>query len=129
MVANKKPGFTRAKKKVDLSKAESFISGAEKPPHIETEIQIPETKKQKVEETVKIKIPTPIQETKTANKDISEPWDNANERIIKGVNLRLTEPQWMKLRYITDNTPFSIQKFIMSILEPAIEKKLNELKN
>jgi len=56
------------------------------------------------------------------------PWDNADDRIKKGFNLRLTESQWLKLKYISEQTPDSIHSFIMKVLEPAIEKKIKELK-
>ena len=55
------------------------------------------------------------------------PWRDANPRIKKGINLRLDEVQWAKLRFISEKTPYSIQKFIMSVLEPAIEEEIQRL--
>jgi hypothetical protein len=55
------------------------------------------------------------------------PWEDANERVMKGIHLRLDEPTWAKLRYIADNTPFSIQRFIRHHLDPAIEQAIEEL--
>lgn len=55
------------------------------------------------------------------------PWEFANPRITKGINLRLNEVQWAKLDYIRENSMFSIQKFIMNNLEPAIELAIKKL--
>jgi hypothetical protein len=55
------------------------------------------------------------------------PWWDANPWVEKGINLRLTEVQWAKLAFIRENTPLSTQKFIMSVLEPAIEEKLRKI--
>lgn len=57
----------------------------------------------------------------------THPWETANDRVMKAINLRLPEPTWAKLRYIADHTPFSIQKFVMYHLEPAIEGAIKEL--
>ncbi len=110
----KKAPMTR-KKKVDLSKADEFISGAEKP---SSEVVV-EKLQPPAETTVK-------KETKKTP-TTALPWDSANDKIIKAVNLRLNESQHSKLKYIADNSPFSIQKFIMSVLEPAIELKIKDI--
>jgi len=55
------------------------------------------------------------------------PWRDANPRIKKGINLRLDEVQWAKLKFISENSPLSIQRFIMSVLEPAINEKIQEI--
>jgi hypothetical protein len=57
------------------------------------------------------------------------PWRDANPRIKKGINLRLDEVQWAKLKFISENSPLSIQKFIMSVLEPAINEEIHRLVN
>jgi len=56
------------------------------------------------------------------------PWEEANERVKKGYNVRLTEPTWVKLKYVVENTTHkSIQQFIMTYLNKAIEKELKKL--
>ncbi len=49
------------------------------------------------------------------------------EDIKKLYNLRLPEPYLLKLKYIADNTPDSMQKFCISIIEKEIDKKIKEL--
>ena len=57
------------------------------------------------------------------------PWEEAVVRddVTKVYNLRLSEPYLLKLKYIADNTPDSMQKFCKSILEKEIDKKIKEL--
>ena len=90
------------KKFIDPKEAKNFINSAK------TEN---ESSKTESEEDV-------AQETKR-----SFPWDNTNVKIIKGINLRLTEPEWAKLKYISEKTPFSIQRFIMIVLR--VRAKIN----
>lgn len=133
---NKK--FSRAKN-INLEKAEEFINGAENQN---------ETKDNDEQTTIKTNVVSdekPAIESshlKNANSTIIEeknksaakglksekfPWETANEKILKGVNLRLTEVQWSKLRFIADNSQYSIQKYIMAILEPAMEKSIQKI--
>lgn len=57
------------------------------------------------------------------------PWEEAGVRedVTKVYNLRLSEPYLLKLKYIADNTPDSMQKFCLNVLEDAIDKKIKEL--
>ncbi|MCK5831888.1 MAG: hypothetical protein KAH20_16475 [Methylococcales bacterium] len=57
------------------------------------------------------------------------PWKNENVRedIIKTYNLRLSEPYLLKLKFISENTPQSMQKFCITIIEREIDKKINEI--
>lgn len=55
------------------------------------------------------------------------PWVEGNERIVKGINLRLPEPLWLKLDYIRSRTNLSMQKIVMQHLLPGIEKQIQEL--
>lgn len=126
----KSKGFSRAKK-VDLTKAEQFIAGADnssirdETPKVETAQEI--TNEQEIveegilsEEKLNQKLP------KQKNKK-KMPWDEGDVRISKGINLRLNEIQWLKLKYISENSPHSMQKFIMKALEPAINIELEKL--
>jgi hypothetical protein len=45
----------------------------------------------------------------------------------KVYNLRLPEPALLKLKYIAEHTPDSMQKFCLDLLLPAIDAKIDEL--
>ena len=49
------------------------------------------------------------------------------EDVAKVFNLRLPEPDLLKLKYIADHTPDSMQQFCQRVLLPAIEAKIQEL--
>jgi len=53
--------------------------------------------------------------------------DGVREDVAKVYNLRLSEPYLLKLKYIAEHTPDSMQKFCKSILEKEIDNKINEL--
>lgn len=57
------------------------------------------------------------------------PWEHpkVREEIIKGYNLRIPEPYLLKLRFIAEKTPDSMQGFITKVLFQAIDKKIEEL--
>jgi len=57
------------------------------------------------------------------------PWEESGVRedVAKVYNLRLSEPYLLKLKYIAENTPDSMQKFCLNVLEDAIDKKIKEL--
>ena len=56
------------------------------------------------------------------------PWEGKrNDKQTEVFNLRLTEVELEKLRYIAANTPDSMQAFIRKTLLPAIDAKLNEM--
>lgn len=57
------------------------------------------------------------------------PWEDARVRddVLKLYNLRLPEPYLLKLKYIAENTPDSMQQFCMAALLPAIDAKIQEL--
>jgi hypothetical protein len=57
------------------------------------------------------------------------PWQEAHIRadVSKVYNLRLSEAYMLKLKYIAEHTPDSMQKFCLGILEKAIDDKINEL--
>jgi hypothetical protein len=86
-----------AKQKPDL---DAFISGAE-------------------EKTTKT---APIQK-------VIYPWQEAGIRddVTKVYNLRLSEPYLLKLKYIAEHTPNSMQKFCLNVLEQAIDKEIDKL--
>jgi hypothetical protein len=88
----------KAKKDLDL---EAFIGGAEKKA---------EPKQEKKETT-------------------AYPWEEAGVRddVTKVYNLRLPEAYLLKLKYIAEHTPDSMQKFCLNVLQGAIDTKIDEL--
>jgi len=59
----------------------------------------------------------------------SYPWEEPPVRddVLKVYNLRLPEAYLLKLKYIAENTPASMQKFCLDALLPAIDAKIEEL--
>jgi len=57
------------------------------------------------------------------------PWEapGVREDVTKVFNLRLTEPYFVKLKYISEHTPSSMQQFCMAALLPAIDATIKEL--
>jgi hypothetical protein len=59
----------------------------------------------------------------------SLPWEDprVREDVLKVYNLRLPEPYLLKLKYIAEHTPDSMQKFCLDALLPAIDAKIEAL--
>lgn len=57
------------------------------------------------------------------------PWEESGirEDVTKVYNLRLSEPYLLKLKYIAENTPDSMQKFCLNVMQEAIDAKIEEL--
>ena len=73
-------------------------------------------------------------ETKTELKPVNKqttiyPWTEKMVRddVTKVYNLRLSEPYLLKLKYIAEHTPDSMQKFCLNVLQDAIDMKINEI--
>jgi hypothetical protein len=64
-----------------------------------------------------------------AKKPAAYPWEEPGVRddVTKVYNLRLPEPYLLKLKYIAENTPDSMQTFCLNVVEAAIDKKIKEL--
>ena len=75
-------------------------------------------------DTRKRKSPAPSDVSAT-----SYPWEAPGVRVdvAKVYNLRLPEPYLLKLKYISEHTPNSMQKFCIDIILPAIDAKIQEL--
>lgn len=88
-----------AKKKLDL---DAFIRGAEEK--------------------------SPIKPAPKAKKE-TYPWEEPGVRsdVTKPFNLRLPEPYLLKLRYIAERVPESMQKFCLNVIEEAIDNKIEQL--
>lgn len=90
---------------------------------------------------------TPLRSTPTRKKDIDLdafaagagksksvsktvfPWEEPHirEDVKKNLPLRLPEPLYMKLKYIADHTPYSMNSFILERLTAEIEEEINRL--
>ena len=58
----------------------------------------------------------------------AKPWEGKRaDKQTEVFNLRLTEVELEKLRYIAANTPDSMQAFVRKTLLPAIDAKLDDL--
>jgi hypothetical protein len=57
------------------------------------------------------------------------PWkaQGVRDDVAKVYNLRLSEPYLLKLKYIAEHTPNSMQKFCLNVLQDAIDAKIKEL--
>ncbi len=87
-----------------LNDIDAFVSGAEKPATIQSD-------------------PSSIAAYEVY------PWQDPNirEDVLKIYNLRLPEPYLLKLKYIAQHTPESMQKFCLDHLLKAIDDKVNDL--
>ncbi len=88
----------------------------------------PEKKVQEMEDFVS-GAETKTTQTPRRKKAAKRPWEEAGVRedVIKPYNLRLSEPYLLKLKYIAEHTPDSMQKFCLAILQKEIDKKIEEL--
>ncbi len=70
-------------------------------------------------------------ETLREGSSYSYPWDDLGIRddVLKVYNLRLPEPYLLKLKYISEHTPKSMQKFCIDALLPAIDQEIEKLKS
>lgn len=60
---------------------------------------------------------------------VSYPWEEQGVRddVTKVYNLRLSEPYLLKLKYIAEHTPDSMQKFCLDVVTKAIDDKIEDL--
>lgn len=57
------------------------------------------------------------------------PWEDprVREDVKKNLPIRLPEPLYMKLKFIADHTPYSMNSFILEKLTEEIEEEINHL--
>ncbi len=99
------PGATRGE--------ETFISGAA----IETRTEPP----QAVEESTEPNVPR--------GEGMSYPWQalGVREDVKKVFNLRLSEPYFLKLKYLSEQTRVKMQEICLEVLLPAIDAEVEKL--
>lgn len=61
-----------------------------------------------------------------AAQDVFYPWEEIGirEDVTKVYNLRFSEPYFLKLKYIAEHTPNSMQKFCLGVIEEAIDAEI-----
>jgi hypothetical protein len=58
----------------------------------------------------------------------SYPWIGQDDkRRRSGFNMRFTDAELAKLKFIAENTPFSMHEFCIRVISPAIDAKIAEL--
>jgi predicted HicB family RNase H-like nuclease len=57
------------------------------------------------------------------------PWEEPHirEDVLKSLPLRLSEPLYLKLKYIATHTPYSINSFILERITEEIEEEIARL--
>ena len=67
--------------------------------------------------------------TSKTTTDTVYPWDEPHirEDVKKNIPLRIPEPLYMKLKYIADHTPYSMNSFILERLTQEIEDEIVKL--
>jgi hypothetical protein len=57
------------------------------------------------------------------------PWEEPHirEDVKKNLPLRISEPLYMKLKYIADHTPYSMNSFILEHLTEQIEQEISRM--
>ena len=69
------------------------------------------------------------QQTTTANNETVYPWENPYVRadVMKQVLLKMPEPLYLKLKHITNYTPYNMTSFILERIAPEIEKEIAKM--
>lgn len=72
---------------------------------------------------------TTAQPVSKYRKDAMYPWEEqgVREDVTKVYNLRLSEPYLLKLKYIAEHTPNSMQKFCLKVMQEAIDVEIERL--
>ncbi len=67
--------------------------------------------------------------TRNEKKQETYPWQEpqVREDVMKNLPLRLSEPLYLKLKYIAANTPYSMNSFILERLTEIIEEEIEQL--
>ncbi|HIP83854.1 MAG TPA: hypothetical protein EYH36_02375 [Desulfocapsa sulfexigens] len=66
---------------------------------------------------------------RSSKQDVVYPWEEPHirEDVKKNLPLRIPEPLYMKLKYIADHTPYSMNSFILERLTSEIEEEVASL--
>lgn len=68
-------------------------------------------------------------EVSSVARSIAYPWTapNVREDVQRVYNLRLPEPYLLKLKYIAEQSPRSMQRFSLDVLLPAIDAEITRI--
>ena len=68
-------------------------------------------------------------DNRSSKQNVVYPWEEPHirEDVKKNLPLRIPEPLYMKLKYIADHTPYSMNSFILERLTSEIEEKVASL--
>jgi hypothetical protein len=102
--------------KIDLNKLDKFASKADYSHEFKEEI---ENENVAVEEESK----------NVENEKHQYPWQKpaVREDIDKSYAVPISEPDYLKLKFISQNTPYSMRKFCREVVSKAINEKINEI--
>lgn len=66
---------------------------------------------------------------KVSKKSETFPWEEAHirEDVVKNLPLRISEPLYLKLKYIAANTPYSMNSFILERITGEIDREIARL--
>jgi len=97
--------------------------------NLNLEKNLKEQKKEFVQEANKH---SPIKEIISSGQGDSEkiyPWNtpSVREDVTKLFNIRLSEPDWLKLKYLSDQTNESMHAICLDILIPTMSRRLKKL--
>jgi len=107
-----------------LKTADDFISGAGTP----VQMSPVSDREATVQEVAPKPRSTVSRELAAAEMAAPMPWEGKrSDKQTEIFNLRLTEVELEKLRFIAAHTPDSMQAFVRKVLLPAIDVKLNDL--
>ena len=108
-----------------LKTADDFISGAGTPVQIGHTSDLRDSGR---DVTSRSEAAPPKEIKATAEKATLMPWEGKrSDKQTEIFNLRLTEVELEKLRFIAAHTPDSMQAFVRRVLLPAIDAKLADL--
>lgn len=109
-----------------LKTADDFISGAGTPVQLGN---LPDQEAAAGHDFIRLPEKASAEEPgAAASREAARPWEGKrNHKQTEVFNLRLTEVELEKLRFIAANTPDSMQAFVRKVLLPAIDTKLSDL--
>lgn len=106
--------------------AEEFIEEAEAPLTVSVPKPEPEQPPESSQDAMPESGPEPVKKKARRKR---YPWNSPKVRddLMKSFNLRLSEPYFLKLRYISERTQDSMRSFIIKVLKPAIDRKIESI--
>jgi hypothetical protein len=100
-----------------------------KPPEINKPNNTPEKKGEFIDSANAQEIRSKSRLKEDSKKNNHLPWNSSTVRkdITKTFNLRLSEPDYLKLKFIAEHNPESMQGFCLNAIIPEIEKEIKKI--